>query len=156
MSAEADRALNSFCGSRARLLTLSVLAAAEAPLTGYRVAEVAGLSRAKVYPELRKALAVGIAARTASGYTLIDSDLRELLRKRVRITWNTFWDAPDRLSTGAVDRELEKIRNARRKVPIFDPDNRIPKKAVRELQRDPEKDRVLMRLGLRPSVRKRT
>ncbi len=155
MPAYSDLALSGFCGSRARLLTLSVLAAADAPLTGYRIADVSGLPRAKVYPELRKALAVGSAQKTASGYTLVDLDLRRLLRKRVRVTWDAVWDAPDRRSTGAVDRELAKIQRAQRRVAIFNPNNRIPKEAIRELERDPEKDRALERLGLRTSIRKR-
>lgn len=154
MPAASDRALESFCGSRVRLLTLSVLAAAEAPLTGYRVAAVAKLPRAKVYPELRKALSTGVARKTSAGFSLVDPDLRQLLRKRVRVTWDEVWDGSQRGSTEAVNLELDSIRRGRSKAPLFDPNNRIPQSALRELERDPEKDRALVRLGLRPSVRK--
>ncbi len=155
MPAASDRALETFCGSRVRLLTLAVLAAADAPLTGYRVAAVAQLPRAKVYPELRKALSTGVARKTAAGFSLVDPDLRQLFRKRVRVTWDEVWDAPERRSAEAVNLELEGIRRSRSKVPLFDPNNRIPQSALRELQRDPEKDRTLVRLGFRPSARKR-
>jgi hypothetical protein len=134
---------------------MSVLASAEAPLSGYRIAKVAGIPREKVYPELRRAVAVGSVAKSATGFFLIDPDVRELLRKRIRVTWDTYWDRPGRLSTGAVDRELEAIRQTRRRVPLYNPANRIPKQAILELERDPEKDLALMRLGLRPSSRKR-
>jgi hypothetical protein len=154
MAAESDVVLESFCGSRTRLLTMSVLASAEAPLSGYRIASVAGLPREKVYPELQRAIAVGSVEKTASGFVLIDTDMRSLLTKRVRVTWDNYWDRSDRPSTEAVDRELEVIRQRRKRVPLYNPANRIPKRAIRELERDPEKDRALIRLGLRPSSRK--
>jgi hypothetical protein len=154
MAAESDEALESFCGSRTRLLTMSVLASAEAPLSGYRIATVAGLPREKVYPELQRAISVGSVEKTASGFVLNDSDMRLLLRKRVRVTWDNYWDRTDRPSGEAVDRELKLIRQRRKRVPLYNPANRIPKGAIRELQRDPEKDRALVRLGLRPSNRK--
>lgn len=154
MPAESDDALEAFCGSRARLLTLGVLAAAEAPLSGYRVAEVAGLPRPKVYPELRKASEAGIVARSERGYSLVDPELRSLLRTRVRVTWDWYWDRSDRPTSEALERELRHIRRTRKRVALFDPKNRIPEDAVRELTRDPEKNRALRRVGLRPSERK--
>lgn len=152
--AESDEALEAFCGSRARLLTLGVLASAEAPLSGYRVAEVAGLPRAKVYPELSKAVVVGVVERGELGYSLVDPELRALLRARIRVTWDLYLDQPDPSSSEAVRRELARIRRTRKRVSVFDPRNRIPAGAIRELTRDPEKNRALRRIGLKPSERK--
>lgn len=123
-------------------------------MTGYRVAGVAGLPRAKVYPELQKAVEVGIVDRSDVGYRLVDVELRSLLRTRIRVTWDSYWDRIDRPSSAAVERELGVIRRTRKKVALFDPKNRIPKGAIRELTRDPEKNRALRRVGLRPSERK--
>jgi hypothetical protein len=150
----ADEKIQSFCGSRARLLTLAVLAAAEVPMTGYRVAAVAGLPREKVYPELRAAIESSSAVKSERGYAMVDEDLRRLLRARTRVTWDSYWDRPGRPSADAVDRELDEIRKSRRRVRLYNPNNRIPPEALRELVRDPEKDRALRRTGLRPSRRK--
>lgn len=154
MPAESDLALRVFCGSRARLLTLGVLASAEAPLTGYRVASVTGLPRSKVYPELRKAVKAGIVERTDIGFSLVDPDIRTMLRARIRVTWDSYWDRPDRSTSLAVRRELDRIRRARKRVPLFNPKNNIPESAIRELTRDPDKNRALRRLALKPSERK--
>ncbi len=154
MSASSDPATEAFCGSKTRLLTLGVLAASEVPMTGYRVALVAELPREKVYPELDRAMASGLVTKSEKGYSLVDPDFRQLLRSRVRVVWSSYWDRPGGPSTGAVDEELRAIRRLTRKVRLYDPENRIPPDALRELVRDPEKNRALRRLGLRPSQRK--
>jgi hypothetical protein len=153
MTVSADPAIEQFCGSRVRLETLGVLAAAVTPMTGYRVAQIAGLPREKVYPELRKAVALGTVQKDETGYVLVDGDLRTLLRKRVRVTFESAWDRP--LSAGAVEAELRQIRTRTRKIRLYDSANRIPAAAIRELERDPEKNGRLRRLGLRPSKRKK-
>jgi hypothetical protein len=154
MPATTDAALEAFCGSRTRLLTLAVLASAEVPISGYRVASAADLPREKVYPELRKAIAAGSVIKSAAGYSLTDPDLRQLLRSRVRVVWNSNWDRLGSRSSTAVDEELREIRKMTRKISLYDPGHRIPPDALRELERDPEKNRALRRLGLRPSRRK--
>ena len=108
MSATSDAALEAFCGSRTRLLTLGVLAAAEVPLTGYRVALVAGLPREKVYPELRRSIAAGSVVKGESGYSLVDREPRKLLRSRIRVVWSKYWDRPYGSSAGSVSRELRE------------------------------------------------
>jgi hypothetical protein len=154
VSVSTDSALESFCGSRTRLLTLAVLASADAPLTGYRIAAVAGLPREKVYPELNKARSAGSVIRDGAGYSLVDPELRALLRVRTPVTWNSYWDRADRPSPDTVDAELRRIRKLTRGLTLYDSRNRIPPDALRELERDPEKNRALRRLGLRPSRRK--
>jgi hypothetical protein len=123
-------------------------------MTGYRLAQVAELPREKVYPELRKALASGSVRKTVSGYSLVDVDLRQLLRERVRVTFESAWDRPGTGSSQGVEAELRQIRRQTSAIRLYNPRNRIPAAAVRELERDPEKNRALRRLGLRPSRRK--
>ena len=84
-----------------------------------------------------------------------DPDVRDLLRKRVRIRWYDEWNQARGSRANSVERELSQIRMSLKRVRTYDPSNRIPASAIRELSRDPEKDRILHRLGLRPSTRKR-
>ena len=149
-----DPRLESLFGSRTRLLTVAVLANSDEPLTGYRVAKIAELPRQKVYPELRRAIATGLIAQTPTGYLLADSDIRALLRKRVRIRWAQEWDRARRGSAGLIRKELDQIRRALKGLQLYDVDNRIPESALRELVRDPAKNRALRAAGARPSARK--
>jgi hypothetical protein len=154
MEAEVDPGLGSLVGSRARLLTLAVLANSDEPLSGYRIAKIASLPRVKVYPEIRKGIEAGILARDGQGYRMVDIDLRSMLRKRVRIRWDEEWDrARSVRATNSAD-DLERIRASLKGVRLYDPKNRVPRTAIRELERDPEKNRILRRLNLRPSARK--
>ena len=91
MTAELDPALVAFLGSETRARTLGVLANAEFPMTGYRVALVAGIPRTKVYRELRRAIQARIVRLEQDGYRLIDPDFRILLRKRIRRAWSEDW-----------------------------------------------------------------
>ena len=135
-------------------MTLGVLASAERPITGYRLAQVAELRREKVYLELRKAIAAGSVVKGGAGYSLVDRDLRQLLRNRIPVTWDSCWDRLGTPSGQAAEEELRQIRRLSKNSRLFDPTNRIPLSAIRELERDPGKDRALRRLGLRPSRRK--
>jgi hypothetical protein len=154
MEANLDPPLSALFGSRTRLLTMAVLANADEPLTGYRVAKVAGLPRTKVYPEIRKGVSSGLLVRVGSGYRMDDPDVRDLLRKRVRIRWYDEWNRSRGSRGESVERELSQIRASLKGVRTYDPNNRIPASAIRELKRSPEKNRILRRLGLRPSTRK--
>jgi hypothetical protein len=154
MEPHLDPSLSALFGSRTRLLTMAVLANADEPLTGYRVAKVAGLPRTKVYPEIRKGVRAGLLVRDGPGYRMNDPDVKDLLRKRVRIRWYDEWNRARGTTGESVERELSRIRASLEGVRTFNPSNRIPKLAIRELRRDPEKNRILRRLGLRPSTRK--
>jgi len=154
MVATVDLPLESLFGSRTRLLTMAVLANADAPLTGYRVAKVADLPRQKVYPELRRGTAAGLIRHKGRGFVLSDPDIRSLLRKRVRIRWDEEWDRSRKGQAAKVPGELNRIRSSLRGFKTYDALNRIPATARRELERDPAKDRILRELGLRPSTRK--
>ena len=138
MRSNIDPALVDLVGSEARLLSLAVLANADAPMTGYRVAAVADLPRQKVYPLLRRALDSGIVRRTEAGYVLIDGDIRDLLRRRVRIEWSE-----DRRLTESSRVEVARA-SAKEDFDWFDPRSYVPNPEVatryaKEFRRPPEK-----------------
>ena len=162
MTERTDPALVAFCGSETRVRTLGVLANAEFPMTGYRVAKVAGVPESKVYPELRKGIRVGIVRKERSGYRLIDSDLRGLLRKRVRLFWDVDWDRAREGWGAETSRILEQGMSAIRRrlqgdVSYLRPKGWKPPAAARrwnrELRRPRGKDARLRRRGQRTSKR---
>lgn len=75
-------------------------------MTGYRVALVAELPREKVYPELRKAIAAGSVTKTKLGYSLVDPEIRQLLRSRVRVVWGSYSYGPEGTASDTVDPEF--------------------------------------------------
>ena len=154
MTLSVDPAIESFCGSKTRLLTFGVLASAEAPTTGYRVALIAGLPREKVYPVLREGGATGAIRKLETGFILVDLGLRQLLVERVKVTFDSAWERPGNTSSRPGEEELREIRRLTRKLRLYDPNNRIPESALLELERDPGKNKALRRLGRRPSRRK--
>ena len=143
MPTDIEPALTSLFGSRTRLLTLAVLANSSEPLTGYRIAKLASLPREKVYPELRKGAKAGLVAKVGKGFRLTDPDVRALLQKRVRIRWDEEWDRARPGWNETAVRDLRKIQVSLSAVPLYNPQNRIPPAALRELQRDPAKNRIL-------------
>jgi DNA-binding transcriptional ArsR family regulator len=80
-------------GSVNRVRTLAPLANAYRPMTAYRVAQLAGVPRTKVYEELRRLLEAGVveerrSRRGSSTWTLLDADMALYLRKKIRIAWS--------------------------------------------------------------------
>jgi hypothetical protein len=158
MMVEVDSGLVSLFGSRTRLLTMAVIANADEPLTGYRVAKIADLPRIKVYPEIRKGVVTNLLVRDGRGYRMIDSDVRALLRKRVRIRWDEEWD---RSRKGWNDETSGRLARALASIPT-EPNYLRPRgwkpspsvrKAIREMERPAAKDALLRRRGLRTSAR---
>jgi hypothetical protein len=60
-----------------------------------------------------------------------------------------------RMESERVEQELGRIHEQIRGLKIFSPNHKIPKAALAELERDPEKNEALRRLGLKPSKRKK-
>jgi hypothetical protein len=158
MKTDVDPSLLSLFGSQTRLLTMAVLANADEALTGYRVAIIAGRPREKVYPELRKGISTGLLTLESDGYRMVDTDVRALLRKRVRIRWDKEWD---RARKGWDIETRGKLTTLLASIPT-DPSYLRPRgwkpspsarKAIREMERPPSKDALLSRLGLRTSTR---
>jgi hypothetical protein len=138
MSNRVDPGLAEFAGSETRVLTLGVLANATRPLTGYRIAKIAGRPEIKVYEELRRATGVGTVEKTTDGFRLVDPDLRALLRKRIRLFWSEDWYA-DEFSRSARAETVKKLDDS-----WFDPsryvaDPKIARKFAKEFERPPEK-----------------
>jgi DNA-binding transcriptional ArsR family regulator len=158
MKADVDPALLSLFGSRTRLLTMAALASAQEPLTGYRVAAIAGLPREKVYPELRKGVAAGLLTSARDGFRMVDADIRSLLRKRVRVRWDKEWD---RARAGWDEETRSRLTTLLASIPTdstyLRPEGWTPspsaRKAIREMERPPSKDALLRRRGLRSSDR---
>jgi hypothetical protein len=148
MRPQIDPALSSLIKSEARILTLGVLANASQPMTGYRVAAVAGLPRIKVYPELREAAKCGWIEQSASGYQMSAGPLRSLLASKVKVTWSEDWMAGE-------PKRRRRIQAAdRRDISWFDPTKYTPNPLVasryaREFTRPPEKN--LISAGRNPS-----
>jgi DNA-binding transcriptional ArsR family regulator len=153
-----DKRLVAVFGSATRLLALATLASSEVPLTAYRVAKTAGVPRTRVYKELRRLARAGVveASKGGSGeevWTLLDPEVRQLLQRRARLTsgWALVASAPGLHARSA------RILAAYRRHPI-DPkklDGDYRPRRPHEFARDPEKDDILTRIGLRPSGRAR-
>ncbi|MGA9840371.1 MAG: hypothetical protein WBF81_09490 [Thermoplasmata archaeon] len=145
---EVDASLSAFCGSETRLRLLAVLANAQHPLTGYRVAKTGEVSISKAYPELNRLAESNLAIHSAQGWRIVDKDVAALLRKRVRIvdTGDWFRGKPKR------DAEDRRFLSKLRKLPP--PDwSQIDPKAIRyDVSRRREKDALLVRNGMKPSV----
>jgi hypothetical protein len=138
MTSRIDPGLAEFTGSETRVLTLGVLANATRPLTGYRVAKIAGRPEIKVYEELRRAIGAGTVEKTVDGFRLVDPDLRALLRKRVRLYWSEDW------YSGEVERAARADAAKRLDSSWFDPsryvaDPKIARRFAKEFERPPEK-----------------
>lgn len=154
MMATNDPALERLVGSRVRLLTTAVLANSDEPLTGYRIAKIACLPREKVYPELSRGVSSGLIRKEQNGFSLADADIRALFRKRIRIRWDAEWDRARKGWMETASSELQETLRELQRLNLFDPKNRIPESALRELRRSGSKNRTLRKLGLRPSKRK--
>lgn len=157
-----DPVLVALTGSETRARTLGVLANAERPMTGYRVAKLAGLPEIKVYEELKRAKKAGIVRKNPNGWILVPADLRNFLQVRFRVYWAEDWDRarkgwaeeiPTQLKVG-----LAEIRRRIRENPYYlRPKGWAPpaesKALEKELRRRPEKDALLRRRGRRTSQR---
>lgn len=153
-------------GGQGRALVLGVLASANGPLSGYRVAKLTGGQKIKVSAELKRLAEVGIVrqGRNAEGRTvwdLVDPDLRQLLRRRIRISFDQDWDKGRPGSGEAVDRLLREIEeslpDANRNPRFYRPKGWKPnaefREAIGKMVRPAEKDRILRKYGARTSYR---
>jgi hypothetical protein len=158
MDAGVDPTLLSLFGSRTRLLTMAVLANASRPLTGYRVAVIAGLPREKVYPEIRKGMATGLLAKDDEGYRMVDPDVRAILQKRVQIRWDREWDRERAgWNEGTQDRLNAILASIPTNSTYLRPQGWRPSASaralIREMRRPRAKDALLRRRALRTSAR---
>jgi DNA-binding transcriptional ArsR family regulator len=149
MRPQVDEALVAAFGSETRVLTLAALASSTVPLTAYRVAKIAGLRPPKVYEEIRRARAHGLVEEAGGKISLVDADLRQLLRRRVRLFGLDDWLAekdrrePARKTTAARLRTMPTPRFPRER----DWSPRRP--AI--YRRDRRKNATLREMGLRAS-----
>lgn len=106
-----DPALVAFVGSETRVRTLGVLANAEFPMTGYRVAKVARVQEIKVYQELKRAVEAKIVRKEKDGFRLVDPDFRLILRKRYRVSWSGDWNAGEPARAARAERAKQRDRS---------------------------------------------
>jgi hypothetical protein len=148
MTEAVDPRLVALLGSETRLRVLAVLASAYRPLTAYRVGKTGAVPLPKAYRELYRMEQAGLVARDGTGWTLLDRDVRSLLRKRVRIRWFE-------------DLRAERDQNSRRRRATLRRLNSLtpPQFPVdwkprdpNEVARDLRKDEILRGLGLRGSI----
>ncbi len=156
MKIEPDPGVVALFGSRTRVLTLAPIANSRTPLTAYRIARTAGLQRIKVYSELRRLSKVGIVCelrddRGCSVWEICDPDLRRILIHRVRLTDVSVL----RADRARLARSTKQFMAAYRRNPI-EPERLEDRSAVRnkrDFARSPQKDAILVRLGLKPANR---
>jgi DNA-binding transcriptional ArsR family regulator len=155
MALAVDPGLAALFGSEDRVRTLAALANAEAPLTAYRVAAIVGMKPPNVYRELKRLLEFKEVERASTpegrdGWTVVDPDVRALLRRRLRIVWI------EDLARSAEERERRATLAIRRSAqePLdlskFKPGRPL---SITEIRRRTEKDRVLEKAGARTSLR---
>lgn len=145
---DVDRSLSALFGSDTRLRLLAVLANAQHPLTGYRVAKTAEVPISKVYPELSRLEKARLAAHTKLGWTIDDTDVAALLRKRMRVVDSEDWFR----NKSNRDEQDRALMDRLRKLPP--PDwSTVNSTAIRyDLSRRKEKDALLARHGMKPSA----
>jgi hypothetical protein len=157
MALELDPGLSVLFGGDTRASILAVLAGASAPFSGYRVAKVARVQPIKAYAELRRLRDAGFVSETASergksAWQLSDSNLRSFLERRVRVAWWNDWEP-------GMEQRASRAEEVLAKVGRFDLSKFKPNPSAvsnpEEYVRPTEKDRVLARMGLRTSARKR-
>lgn len=150
-----DPDISALFGSETRVRTLAVLANSPAPLTGYRIAQISGDERTKVYDTLRGLARSGIilSARRADGresWELVDPDLRRMLIRRVRLAGEKEWDS-------AVASRVDRAKAFMTAVETMNLHGFPPpsKETIRELRRPEVKDRALAAAGLAVSRRRK-
>lgn len=147
-------------GGSDRTAMLAALANSSEPLTGYRVARISGVQPIKVYNELRQLARIGVVTECSlelgkKGWQMTDPDLRNFLRRRVRLFWSQSF-LRDRRKDAS---RAEAINKQWAEQPPIDLEKYIRPEWIpqfpEDYERPPEKDQVLARLGLRTSNRKR-
>lgn len=159
MTFKVNPILTNLLGGSARTAMLAALANSSEPLTGYRIAQISRVQPIKVYAELRRLAQIGIVSECTlesgkNGWQMVDPDLRNFLRRRVRLFW---------VDTFLRDREKSLdptiLRKRLAKLPPVDlkkyAESGWRPRYPEDYERPPEKDKVLRMLGLPTSRRSR-
>jgi hypothetical protein len=160
MSLELDPQLVTLMGSETRASVLATLAGAPKPISGYRVAKVAGVQPIKAYRELRRLAESGILLETRdqkgkSLWQMPTGSLRQFVASRGRVVWSAEWLANPRRQVTSRDRRFARNLNAA--AALRSRSRSIPAGAraiLSEMVRPRQKDKILEQLGLRTSVRR--
>jgi hypothetical protein len=142
------RSIEGVFGSKARYRTLAVLANAYGPLSGYRIAQTAGIPASKVHVQLHSLARLGTVRRGRDGWVLEDSDLRALFRKRAQLRAWDDW----RLEMRSRESERSAVLARLREMPATQPPSGWTPREPARFSRSPGKDRLLKRMGLREAL----
>ena len=148
-----DPGMAALFGGASRAAILGVLANSRVPLTAYRISRLTGAQLTKVSRELLRLERTGLLARSASDrnrpeWALTDPSLRDLLRRRIRIVSAQDWSA----EVEARARRARAGPRVRVDLSRFRPTPALVPNP-REFLRPRAKDRILVKMGLRPGRR---
>jgi hypothetical protein len=142
-----DPRIASLLGSETRAVVLGVLAHAGRPLSGYRIAKTGGVAQPDVHVQLRRLADTGFVVKRRTGWVLVEPSLRELFRGRMRVVGWQDWTTAHRRRERTAARQVAALAA----LPHPNPPRGWKPRDAEERKRRREKDRVLRRLGLRPS-----
>ena len=100
MSFRINPSIEKLFGSKTRAKVLGLLANSPEPKTGYALSKALDIGPPKVYPLLKALESAGFLESIVSGpgfkrYFLRDDNLRQFLRKKVRIAFEEDWFRPE-------------------------------------------------------------
>jgi hypothetical protein len=134
-------------GSEVRSSVLAVLANANGPLTGYRIARTGGLPQPKVHVQLRRLAKAGIAARRSEGWVLVDLRLAALFTRHRRVMGWDDWRQEHLRREQAGPSTMDRLRQLPHPRPPAGWSPRHPE----AYSRPPLKELMVRRMGLKRS-----
>jgi DNA-binding transcriptional ArsR family regulator len=134
-------------GSEVRSSVLAVLANANGPLTGYRIARTGGLPQPKVHVQLRRLAKAGVIVREREGWVLVDLRLAALFTRHHRVLGWEDWRQEHRRREQAGSGIMDELRRRPHPTP---PPGWVPRHPE-AYSRPPLKERMVRRMGLKRS-----
>jgi hypothetical protein len=134
-------------GSQVRSSILAVLASANGPLTGYRIALTGGLPQPKVHVQLRRLSRAGIVVRNSEGWVLVDLRLAALFTRSQRVLGWDDWRQEHHRREQSGRETLDQLRRLPHPKP---PAGWVPNHPE-AYSRPPLKERMVRRMGLNQS-----
>jgi DNA-binding transcriptional ArsR family regulator len=134
-------------GSEVRSSILAVLANANGPLTGYRIARTGGLPQPKVHVQLRRLAQAGVVVRKPEGWLLVDRRLAALFTRHHRVLGWEDWRQEHRRLERAGPSVMDELRRLPHPTP---PVGWVPRNPE-AYSRPALKERMVRRMGLKRS-----
>jgi DNA-binding transcriptional ArsR family regulator len=147
MGANVDPQMVLLIGSETRAAVLTVLANANGPLSGYRIAATGRVAQPKVHLQLHRLQDAGFVDKKKGGWVLMNPSVRSLFNGRMPVQgWDDWAKEHHRreLAGAELIKVLRDLPHAR------PPKGWIPRNPAQYI-RPPMKDRMNRRLGLAES-----